>query len=228
MHRFNAAFKFWEQIAGNESRLRPGVDSHGGFGDDAQRPLTANAEVIYIDAVGGLRHGARRQHAIGGHHAQSDHHILDFAVLVALHSCRPRGNPTSQGGVQKRVGEMAKRYPICAQLLFEIGAEDSGLDSRCTGLCIYGEHSPQAAHIQRNRHAPGLHSFQAAGNIRSAAEGDDHDVVIGCGSKGQQYVTLTFGIDDQIGSTGSEAAAQAEQIAEAFAIGVKHSLLAMV
>src|SRR5271156_2075389 len=130
--------------------------------------------------------------------------------------------------MEKRVWEVAERYTVCAQLLFEIRAKDSCFNPRGTGASIHPQHSPQASHIKGHRHASGFHSLHAAGNIRPSAKGDHHHVTLGRGAKRQAHLALAFWIDDQIRRTDCEAAAKTKQIAESFAISVNHALFRLI
>src|SRR5271155_608703 len=130
MHGLDAAFEIEKQVAVSATQFRPGMNSHGGFGDHPKSSLTADAKVVDVDTVRGLGHGARRQHARWGDHPQGDYHVLDLAVLVALHPSRPRGDPTAERGVQERVWKVAEGQAIPHQLLFKIGTKGAGLDAR--------------------------------------------------------------------------------------------------
>ena len=81
------------------------MDAHGGLGDDAQSSFTSDAEVVDIDTVRGLGNNTRLQYSFWSHHTYCDHHILDLAVFIALHTRRSRGDPPAQSGAQKRVQE---------------------------------------------------------------------------------------------------------------------------
>src|SRR5208283_5412277 len=132
MHGLDAAFEIEKQVAVSTAQLRPGMNSHGGFGNDSQSSLTADAQMIDVDTVRGLGHDSRRQHANWRDHAQRNYHVLDLAVLIALHSSRPRGDPPAERRVQEGVWKMAEGYAVALQLLFKIGTKHTGLDARRT------------------------------------------------------------------------------------------------
>src|ERR1700752_2957903 len=107
------------------------MNSHRGFCNDSQSSLTADAQMIDIDTVRGLGHNSRRQNAYWRDHPQRYYHIFDLAVLVALHSSRPCGDPAAERRVQERVWKVAEGQSVALQLLFKIGTKDAGLDARC-------------------------------------------------------------------------------------------------
>src|SRR5271167_3100654 len=106
------------------------MDAHGGFGDYAERALATDDEMIRVNPIRRFGDGARGKHAFGRGHPHGDYHVLDFAVLIALHSGGAGGNPASESGVQKGVWKMAERHAMRGQLLFEVGAEDARLGAR--------------------------------------------------------------------------------------------------
>ena len=87
------------------------MNSHGGFRNHSQRSLAADAQMIHIDPVRRLGHGSRGQHTNRRNHAQRNDHILDLAVLVALHSCRACGHPAAERRVQKESGKWPRVRP---------------------------------------------------------------------------------------------------------------------
>ena len=148
MHGFDAGFELHKQVAVSTTRLGPGMHSHRRFRNHSQSSLTADAQMIDIDAVRGLGHGSRRQHTQRRDHSQRDYHILDLAVLVALHSGRPGGDPPAERGVQEGIWKVTECQAVSIQLLFQIGTKGAGLDARRKGLCIHCEHAPHAPHIE--------------------------------------------------------------------------------
>src|SRR5271156_2639005 len=132
MHGLDAAFEIEKQVAMSAAQFGPRMNSHGRFSNHSQSSLTADAQMIDIDAVRGFGYDSRRQHAYRSDHPQRNYHVLDLAVLIALHSSRPRGNPTAERGVQEGVRKVAEGQAVALQLLFKIGTKDTGLDERRT------------------------------------------------------------------------------------------------
>src|ERR1700683_2785109 len=130
MHRLDAAFEIEKQISVSAAQLRPGTHFHRGFCNDSQSSLTADAQMIDIDTVRGLGHNSRRQNAYWRDHPQCNYHIFDLAVLIALHSGRPCGDPPAARRVQEGVWKVAEGQSSAVQLLFQIGTKHSGLDAR--------------------------------------------------------------------------------------------------
>ncbi len=73
------------------------VHLHRHLGDDAEDAFAADAQVADVDAVGTLGHGAGNNRAARRDHAEADDHVLNLAVLIALHARRARGHPASEG-----------------------------------------------------------------------------------------------------------------------------------
>src|SRR5271154_1959762 len=107
MHGLDAAFEIEKQVAVGAARFRSCMNSHCGFGDDSQSSLAANAYMVDVDAVRGLGHDSCRKHPCRGNHTQRDDHVLNLAVLVALHSSRPRRDPPAESRVQEGVWKVA-------------------------------------------------------------------------------------------------------------------------
>ena len=96
-----AALEIREQPAVPVLLFRLVMYLHDDFGDHAEDAFAANAQVLDVDAVAALGHGAGDDRAAGRDHAQADHHVLDLAVNVALHPGRAGGHPAAECAVQK-------------------------------------------------------------------------------------------------------------------------------
>src|SRR5580658_8133904 len=129
MHGLDAAFEIEKQVAVSAAQLRPRMNSHRGFGDHSQGTLAADTEMIDVDTVRRLGHDSRRQYACGRDHAQRNDHVLDLAVLIALHTGGPGGNPSAERRVQEGVWKVAEGQTVALQLLLKIGAKGAGLDA---------------------------------------------------------------------------------------------------
>ena len=186
------------------------MNPHRRFRDYPQRSLAPDAQMVHVDPIRRIRHRPRRQHAFGRHHAQSNHHILDLAVLVALHPGGPCRDPAPQRRVHKRIRKMSQRHAMRTQLLFQVGAKNSRLHPRRKRLRVHFQHPPHPPHIQRHHHPLVFHPLQAAGNIRPTAERNHHDVVMRRRSQRHQHVILALRIDHQIRSAFRRSAPHAK------------------
>ena len=204
------------------------MDAHRRFGDNAERSLAADAQMVHINSVRRFRHHLRREHSIGRHHAQRDHHVLDFAVLVALHPGGPRRDPAAQSRMQKRIRKMSQRHSVRAQLVFEIRAKYASLNARRKRMRIHRQHPPHAPHIERCGHAMSFHPLETARDIRPAAERDDHHVMPLRRAQHHRNIVFALRINHHIGSAFGPSAPHAKQIPEPLAVGVNGSLEAAI
>ena len=107
-----------------------GMDAQPGLGDDAQRALAPDEELGQIRAGGGARPLALGVHdaAVGQHHLEADHHVLDLPVTGRVLPRPPAGEPAADGGEIHRLGPVAERVARTdlAERGLEVGAEGAG------------------------------------------------------------------------------------------------------
>ena len=222
-HRAQRARPIREQVAENDA-LRGGpahVDRR--LGDDPQPALAPEHHLADVGPGRGGGDGPRDQHPGRRHHAHGAGEIGDVAVLVGLHPGRARRDPAAEGRVREAVGEVAGRPAACAQLLLEVGPEHAGLHARQTGRLVDLQHAAHPLHVDRHhRAAVVLRRLEAAGDVRPAAERDQHAVEPQRRADQGLDLGLAARPHDRVGHAADVAAAVAHEIAQALPARVDH------
>lgn len=125
----------------------------------------------------------------------------------------------------EKVGNVTKHQPALGQFLFEIRAQNAGLDARGTRHRIDIQNAVHAAQIDGAHHARiGAMHFQTSCNICAATERDDDNAEpIGSGEQPGNLVFVVR-INDAIGSEIYPPMPDAPQIACALAIGMQQPI----
>src|ERR1700678_4527238 len=87
------------------------MDLHRGFGNHSQSSLTADAEMIDIDAVRGLWNNSRRQYPCRRDHPQRHYHIFNLAVLIDLRSLTADAEMIDIDAVRGLWNNSRRQYP---------------------------------------------------------------------------------------------------------------------
>ena len=106
------------------------MDAQPGLGDDAQRALAPDEELGQVRPGGGAGPLALGVHdaAVGQHHLEADHHVLDLPVPGRVLPRPPAGEPAADGGEIHRLGPVAEGVARAdlAERGLEVRAEGAG------------------------------------------------------------------------------------------------------
>ncbi len=142
----------------------------------------------------------------------------------------PGGDPAAQGGELKRLGEVAQRQPVVAQLVLQVRAERPALDAGGQGHRIDLHHAVQALEVDRDHAAVagghrGLHAAHHAG---PAAERDHGRAGSGGPLQHGLDLLLTPGVGHDVRDVIEPAAKRSHDVAVGPAIGVQSPLVGVL
>ncbi len=111
---------------------RQGVDAHACCGNDAERAFTAHEELGEVGSGGGPRSMSFGPHdaAVGQHHLEPDHHVLDLAVAGRVLAGTAAGQPSADRREIHRLRPVPEGVPRAhpTESRLEIGPEGAGSD----------------------------------------------------------------------------------------------------
>ncbi len=119
------------------------------------------------------------------------------------------------------VGEVTDGPALLVQLRLKVGPLGTGLDAREAGVGIDVDDPAQASEVERDdRAALAGDRLEAAGDVAAAAERDDDGVGRDRGIHDGLHLGLVRRVDDNVGAAEDRVAADADQVAQALAVGV--------
>eukprot|EP00672_Neobodo_designis_P018306 CAMPEP_0174829732 /NCGR_PEP_ID=MMETSP1114-20130205/2107_1 /TAXON_ID=312471 /ORGANISM="Neobodo designis, Strain CCAP 1951/1" /LENGTH=679 /DNA_ID=CAMNT_0016063495 /DNA_START=55 /DNA_END=2095 /DNA_ORIENTATION=- len=206
-----------------------GLDLHGGLRDDAEDALAADEEARHVGPALARRE-RRLDDALGRRHLHRQHHVLDVAVLVAVRARAARGDPAAERRVDVAVGVVPEHEAVAAELLVEVRAEHAALERGDARLLVDAQHLAHAAHVDGDDHPARLErrGLDAAGDVRAAAEGNEHDVVLVGKRHKLHAVVVRLGHGDGVRGAGDVATAHAPEVTVVLADDVDKAALAVL
>ena len=159
------------------------------------------------------------------YNADGPRDVGNVAVLVGLHPRPPRRDPAAQRRVREAVREVADRPAARAELLLQVRPEDARLHTGEPRCLVDVEDAVHPGQVHRE-HRAGLvrQRLEAAGDVRAAAEGDEH--AVGLQDRGHDRLDLGLGpgADDRVGNAADVAGPVADKVAQALAARVDHAV----
>ena len=147
--------------------------------DDAQGALRPQEKLTRVWAGCRRRHVAELHGAGWRDDAHANHIAVDATVTRGFLACRAAGNPTADSGVLEGLREVTSGEAGLGQFLFQVGAENAGLNGDGAGDLVNVDDLVKGGH----GHCDGLthatvNSLHAADDRGAAAEGDDCNLAL--------------------------------------------------
>ena len=196
----------------------PAEHLQGDLGEHAECTLRAHHDLIEVGATGLAAVVAGLDSADGGGILLRQHDIGNAAVVGAVLTCASRDRPAADGGVFKRLREVAAGVlALCAeklrcvlQSLFKVGAGHARLNGY--GLVYFIKRNDlveSPAHIERNT---ALNRLNATGDGAAAAVDIQGNVVLGRVCDYLLDLLGGVGIKDNIGNRVDDLMAQTQNV----------------
>jgi len=212
---------------GRGSERGPALQPHPGLRDNAHRAFGADDQPVRRKAGTRARQLPRLDRAGRREHARALDEVVDVRRLRGVVAAGARRDPAAQRAELKALREVPQGHAVGAQFRFEIGAEDAGLDQRCTARGVDLEHLVQVLEIEREGGAVvaadiGFHATHHAG---TAAERHHCDVV--AAGPVEHDRSVGFGARERhpVGRIRNIAHPHAGDIAKALAVAVRDAVV---
>ena len=174
-HRLEAGLKVLEGVAASNHEVRESMDAQNCAEHHAKRALRSQPQLVESRT-----HSRpwprpwRGERAVGQHHRQAQHHVLDAAVATGLLARGPCRDEAADGRPRQRAREVPQRQAALVQLLLQHHSVHAGLTRAGQVDLIQSQNAIEASHVE---HELARSWCERAAHARGAAHRGDRDRV---------------------------------------------------
>ena len=152
-----------EAVGGQALRRRDGMDGEGHLGDDAERALRAAEQPQHVGPGRARRlRGDPNDRAVGQHHFEPAHHVLDLPVARRPLAGGTTGDPSADGGDVDGLREVPGRVAALGEPRFQHAAHHAGLHRDQRRVVVQADDGVEAGevedHAAGHRHGATTHA----------------------------------------------------------------------